>query len=231
MRRPPAAVVDLENCNGCGRCIDDCPYGALTLAPRSDGQPFIHEAVVDPALCVACGICAGACPTSTPFRRVGALRPGIDLPDLPLRAVREAIHAGATPAGAVPRILVVGCEKGVGESGIAAAGGQPLVLPCVGMLPPAFIDYVLSRGYADGVMLTGCREGDCFNRFGIAWTEQRIAGERDPYLRARVPRERLATCWPGRTGTARLAEEIAAFSARLAALEAEAPPERLVSNA
>jgi coenzyme F420-reducing hydrogenase delta subunit len=53
------------------------------------------------------------------------------------------------------------------------------------------------RNYADGVLLTGCGEGDCFYRLGIRWTQQRIAGLRDPRLRARVPRERVATCWTG----------------------------------
>ena len=41
------------------------------------------------------------------------------------------------------------------------------------------------------------RRGVCHNRFGIAWTEGRLAGVRDPHLRARVPRERLATSGPG----------------------------------
>ena len=45
------------------------------------------------------------------------------------------------------------------------------------------------------VLLTGCADGVCFNRFGIAWTEARLAGERDPHLRARVPRERLTTLY------------------------------------
>ncbi len=84
-------------------------------------------------------------------------------------------------------------------------------LPCTGMLPPSFIDYVLSRDLADGVVLTGCAEDACQNRFGIAWTEARIRGERDPYLRQRVPRERILRVWPGKAGGGALAEAIAAF--------------------
>ena len=51
------AVVDLENCNGCARCADDCPFGAITMEPRSDGKAYEIEAVVDPALCMSCGLC------------------------------------------------------------------------------------------------------------------------------------------------------------------------------
>jgi len=31
----PAAVVSLDNCNGCARCFDDCPFGAISMVRRS----------------------------------------------------------------------------------------------------------------------------------------------------------------------------------------------------
>ena len=34
-RRAPVAEIDLDNCNGCGRCHDDCPFGAITMAART----------------------------------------------------------------------------------------------------------------------------------------------------------------------------------------------------
>jgi quinol-cytochrome oxidoreductase complex cytochrome b subunit len=37
LRRKAAATVQLEWCNGCGRCADDCPYAAITMGRRSDG--------------------------------------------------------------------------------------------------------------------------------------------------------------------------------------------------
>jgi coenzyme F420-reducing hydrogenase delta subunit len=77
------------------------------------------------------------------------------------------------------------------------------------------------------VLLTGCAEDACLHRFGISWTEARLAGERDPHLRARVPRERLVTCWASRSEAATLERALADFAARLAALdppaEARAP--------
>ena len=70
------------------------------------------------------------------------------------------------------------------------------------------IDFLVTRGLVDGVLLTGCRTGDCHYRRGIEWMEQRIGGRRDPYLRRRVPRERVAWTWLGVDGEARLRERI-----------------------
>jgi ferredoxin/coenzyme F420-reducing hydrogenase delta subunit len=226
MKRAPAAAVDLGNCNGCKRCADDCPYNAIAMAPRSDGLPFEHEAVVDPATCVSCGICAGACPTSTPFRRATALVPGIDLPHRPLRDLRDEIERRTAGLTGKSRVLLVGCDHGGNLAAFADDGRIAVSLPCTAALPPAFIDYVLSRSLVDGVFITGCREGNCHNRFGIAWMNDRLARRRDPYLRGRVPAERLAVLWGGTAERARVSSELAAFQARLAALPAPPKPMR-----
>lgn len=196
-KRTPATVVDLDNCNGCGRCVDDCPYNAVTLMPRSDGLSFTQEAVVNNDLCVSCGICTGACPTATPYRRKSELQPGIELPDYTIASLRdETIKATAALHGAA-RVIVYGCDTGPDLEALRDSGVAVVRMPCVAMLPPSFIDFVLSRQHAEAVLLTGCREHDCHFRFGVEWMEQRLNGQRDPYLRPRVPRERIAQCWAG----------------------------------
>ena len=104
-RTPPVAVVDLGNCNGCGRCADDCPYGAVAMQPRSDGTRYTHEAVVEPSLCLSCGICVGACPTATPFRKASALVAGIELPARGLAALREEISSACRGDVSEPHAL------------------------------------------------------------------------------------------------------------------------------
>jgi quinol-cytochrome oxidoreductase complex cytochrome b subunit/coenzyme F420-reducing hydrogenase delta subunit len=213
--RPPAATVDLKNCNGCARCSADCPFGAVSMQARTDGLPFSHQAVVEPNLCTSCGICAGACPTSTPFRRKTDLAPGIDLPGFPLRRVRELTLEATANLTGKDRVIVYGCEAGPKLEQLQSPSVAVVRVACIAHLPPAFIDFAISRKYADGVFLTGCRQGDCHYRLGIDWMEQRIAGKRDPYLRERVPRERIGEFWGGLADGDRLVEELNAFRDRL----------------
>jgi NAD-dependent dihydropyrimidine dehydrogenase PreA subunit/coenzyme F420-reducing hydrogenase delta subunit len=218
-KRPePVAVVDLDNCNGCGRCVADCPFNAITMEPRSDAKPFAQEAVVNPQLCVACGICVGACPPSTPFRRTRELATGIDLPGLALKALRDQTLAAAQNLSGEARVIVYGCRSGPDPGSLAGPGVGAVSLPCTAMLAPSFIDFVISRDLADGVLLMGCREGDCHQRLGIDWTEQRIAGTRDPRLRRRVPRARIARSWSGLAPAGKPRADLEAFRVRLAAL-------------
>lgn len=214
-REEAAAVVDLANCNGCGRCFADCPYSAVILQPRTDGLPFQSQAVVDPGLCTGCGICVGSCPTATPFRRVGDLIPGIDMPALMLRDIRRRTLTATAPLVGTDRVMVYGCRFGPDLAAYREQGVATLVMPCLGALPPSFIDFVISRRHADGVVLAGCVAGDCYQRLGVEWTEQRLEGRRDPHLRRRVPRERVVAIWAGPSGGASLTHEIGLLRARL----------------
>ena len=60
---PFVARVDLELCDGNGRCVEVCAYeDAITLETLTlDGQQ-VQRAVVTPANCVGCGACVSACP-------------------------------------------------------------------------------------------------------------------------------------------------------------------------
>jgi len=214
-RKTPPARVSLPDCNGCGRCVADCPYNAVSLNPRSDGLAYDSEAVVDADLCTRCGICAGACPTSTPLRRLGEITPGIDLPARPIRALREETLAAASRLTGEGRVVVYGCQHGPNLARLRAAGVEVVEVECIAQLPPSFLDFVLTRRHAEGVMLFGCRENDCHYRFGVEWTQQRLRAERDPYLRARVPRERIASFWGSAADTRRFLRELEAFRTRL----------------
>ncbi|MGB5345504.1 MAG: cytochrome b N-terminal domain-containing protein [Woeseia sp.] len=194
-RKSPVAVVSLDNCNGCKRCADDCPFGAVQMLPRSDGQSYAHEAVVNADLCISCGICVGACPTATPFRTRSDLVPGIDMPGQPAAELRETIREAAAKLTGPQRVLAFGCRGNRSVAELQNNGAAVVEIICMGQLPPSFVDFTLSRDLADGILLLGCEGGDCSFRLGALWTEQRIARQRDPQLRRRVATQRIALGW------------------------------------
>lgn len=202
--RPAPALVDLAHCNGCRRCFDDCPFSAIVLVPRTDRRPYAVQPEVDADLCAGCGICVGACPSSLPFRARGRLVTGIDLPERPLTALRDALRRGlAVQPGAA---VLFGCDEGADALAVAGPGVIALTLPCAAMLPPSFADYALRQGAAR-VVVASCGRHGCAYRLGGRWTEERLAGRRDPALRerARGPRVRLVEALRGDEGLLRAA--------------------------
>ncbi len=163
---PLPARVDPPNCNGCGRCVADCPYNAIEL----DGKARVMA-----GRCAACGICAGACPSATPFRSAATLRSGIDLPELTVHALRERVRATL----AASRPVVFHCENSR-----TPPSGDAIVLRCLAMLPPAFVEYALRHG-AREVRAIGCAP-ECAYRLGMELCDARFAGRREPHLRRTV---------------------------------------------
>jgi len=185
------------------------------MEPRSDGSVYKQEAVVDASHCTSCGICVGSCPTATPFRTKSELSPGIELPTDTIKELKEKTIKVSESLTGNSRIIVYGCQNGMDPAEMADTDVGVVTMPCIGMLPLSFVDFVLSKKLADGVFLTGCREGDCSFRLGIKWTEARLAGERDPRMRQRVNQERIGKFWAGLTRRNDFFKELTTFHKRL----------------
>jgi len=190
------AVVNPDNCNGCGWCFQDCPYEAITMIEHVD-KPGRRQAQVDPDLCTACGICEGSCPSATPFRHVEELISGIEVPDYPLDALRRRAEQELAALDGEDNLVLFGCDHALDVEQLRSRGLGVVSLPCTGALPPSFADYIARRPEVAGVMISGCQGEDCFFRKGSEWMEQRINGERMPHLRTRAGRNKVRLHWAG----------------------------------
>lgn len=209
-KAPAVAKVDPENCSGCRRCLDDCPYAAISMIPHPNKKIGRELAVVNADFCAACGICAGSCPSSSPFRHNETLVTGIDMPQLPVDAIRRLLDAALADHSSEGKILLIGCDQSINVNAFASNNIVSLSLICTGMLPPAFVEFALRRGAA-GVMLTGCRGSGCAFRLGNQWTDERLAGTREPRLRSNVDPQRVSIIWADRADEAQLSQALTRF--------------------
>jgi quinol-cytochrome oxidoreductase complex cytochrome b subunit/coenzyme F420-reducing hydrogenase delta subunit len=210
-RRPPPSVVDRQLCTGCDQCVQDCPYDAIRLEPRTDGRPTL-VARVDPARCVSCGICSASC---APMGVGPAGRTGRDqLVDL-----RAAMDVPEPWEG---RVVAFACRHGPAAhaAALAAAGAWVREVDCAGNLHTSTVEFALRRG-ALGALVVSCPSRDCRNREGPVWLEQRFYHEREAELQARVDRRRVAVAYAGAAEAAPVLAALAELQARVAGL---APP-------
>jgi len=152
-----------------------------------------------------------------------ALVTGIDLPQAPIDDLRERLEAAlgrfaAHPSCGEPRIVAFACTPEPGGADLHAldnASTATFSLLCAAQLPPSFVEYALRAG-ADGILVAGCRTGDCAFRLGDRWTEERLAATREPHLRASVPRDRIRITWCGVDDAHTLARALEALRGSLA---------------
>ncbi len=180
-KRPVTAKVDVSGCNACTLCVQDCPYDAIRMVPRTDGRNFELQAQIDFDKCVGCGICAGAC------------NPGaIGLEPLPVRSARRSVEdwvAQDAARGEDVRVLYAcslsaGGALDVGEEGRSAAlpGYRVLKVPCAGWVHALTPERALKKG-AGGVLISACGPGECTYREGAGFMQARIDAQRAPQLR------------------------------------------------
>jgi ferredoxin len=182
-RRPETfqAVVDVSRCHACTQCMQDCPFDAITMVPRTDGKAFPSQSYVDPARCVGCGVCAGSCDSE-----------GISLPWFATareEARMEREVAQAIVAGAPPWVALV---AGDADSGFALfaltrwrerlPGYQVHVVPTASWVRPVLVERWLRSG-VKGVLLVRDARAEAPARDGNRWVAARLAGERDPVFR------------------------------------------------
>ncbi len=159
---PASAYVIPELCDGCRICESVCSLGRIKV---KNGK-----AEVDEIACRGCGACSGACPN-------GALQTRNYTDDQVMAQIVEATsekHESPLVIG----FLCHWCSYAAAD----LAGSLRLQYPsnlrnirllCAGRVNPSFVLEALRRG-ADGVLVAGCRPGECHYTIGNYCAMQRM---------------------------------------------------------
>ena len=174
----------LQGCTQCGRCIEECPFGAIELDQRDYPK-------LNPSRCRRCGICMGACPVQV-----------ISFEDYSVEQLSSMVRAIKFPEDETKlRLLAFVCENDAYPA-FDIAGINRLVydaslrvipLRCLGSLNIVLVRDALAMGI-DGVMLMGCRSGEdyqCHFMQGSELAEQRLANVQEAIVRQMLEPERV----------------------------------------
>ena len=173
--KPEPANVNEASCNGCTQCSQDCPFNAIDMIALAEPRSGITEvAQVNLDKCVGCGVCVGSCDSSS-----------ITQATIPVADVRKFVSQLEEDSRHVAFI----CAESAGErfridehgSCDALPGYRVVPVSCVGWVHMLTVERALRRG-AEGVLVAGCGV-DPACRTGADYTESRLAGDREPWLR------------------------------------------------
>ena len=192
-------LLDKTKCDRCKRCLEECPYGAITL--DRDGYPEPNGTA-----CRGCGVCQGGCPLRC-----------ICLPGFSSREVAACLE-GPSPGGEEVRVMAFLCANDAYralDGTVYPVNVLPVAVPCAGAVNMGWINDALLNGW-DGVIVAGCRPDECHYGRGSELAASRMAKLQETLrsMQVEAERVRVLTCGIGEGGS--LAAAMADFVRRLA---------------
>ncbi|MGP8320765.1 MAG: CoB-CoM heterodisulfide reductase HdrA2 [Methanosarcinaceae archaeon] len=146
---PLSAHVDPAKCIGCKLCVDVCKFSKIQIVAK--------KAVVDEISCKGCGVCSAACPTDA-----------ICMRSYTDKQILAQVEAALEIKDEFPLIIAFlcnwcsyACADLAGTSRIQYPTNIRIIRTmCSGRVDPSFVLSALEAG-ADGVLVAGCRLGEC----------------------------------------------------------------------
>jgi ferredoxin len=207
--RPEPSYDNIDLCQGCDQCWQDCPFEAIRMVPRPEprGRASERVAIVDATLCVSCGLCAGSC---APM----AIGPPIRTGRMQLQAIQTWFPAQPSASG---KIVVLVCGYNDLSHDASFHHRDDIVfLPtaCSGSLHTSVIEQLLRYGVT-GVCIITCPLRNCSHREGPKWLFERVYNDREAELPRRVDRAKICVL-NGATGERQVVlQALDAFCARV----------------
>lgn len=153
---PVRVQIVEEQCRGCGRCIEVCPFEAITMS----GSEAERTARVEPSLCRGCNLCCAVCPTTAAEPNALSVAWWGARLSAAFDGRAEAVH-DAGP------IVVLACQRRAGSVEPTlyqhSAHVEVIRFRCVGQVDAGMLVELYRRG-ASSVLVAGCLTERC--RFG-----------------------------------------------------------------
>jgi heterodisulfide reductase subunit A len=203
-KEPLTAMVNLDLCPGCMRCVKVCPFNAIEqIGPAGeDGSIRILEAA-----CMGCGTCAAECNFDA-----------IEMPYFTKDQMLAQIDA-ALAENAAEKCLVMTCNW-CSYAGADLAGIEKRQYPASSriirtMCSARFEEDFVSRAFDDGagaVLITGCRltetGSDCHYNYANRLTAKRFKHWQRKFKRKGIEPDRLQLSWISAAEGKEFAEKI-----------------------
>ena len=84
-------AIDVDECKGCGLCVESCPPKCLLLAPELS-KYGVHPATYTGSDCTGCGACFYCCPEPGAIT-VYRLKPAPKVSAVVVKGTQEVGHA------------------------------------------------------------------------------------------------------------------------------------------
>ncbi len=203
-KEPLTAIVDLDLCIGCMRCVKVCPYSAIeATGPVKEGKIRIIEAA-----CMGCGTCAAECNFDA-----------LDMPYFTKSQILAQVEA-ALAESPENKCIVYTCNW-CSYAGADLAGIEKRQYPtsawiirtmCSARFEEDFVAHAFELG-AGAVLVTGCRltdtGSDCHYNYANKLTEKRFKYWQRKYSRRGISADRLQLQWVSAAEGKEFAEKIA----------------------
>lgn len=189
----PFAVVNEMLCSGCAVCTRACPYEAIDRVTKAINGSERAVAQVNKTLCLHCGVCVAACPSGAMSLEVFSDQELVTRMGAGGWLEQPGYLQGGAPQ---PRILAFICQWTIRSDSewdkLAPFGERLRVvnLPCSGRVDADLILLALTKG-ADGVLVVGCKEGECHYRRGTYLGRGKVALLREILAQMGIPTARV----------------------------------------
>jgi len=196
---PLSAHVDPAKCIGCKLCEDVCKFGKIRVVGK--------KAVVDELSCQGCGVCSAACPADA-----------ICMRNYTDKQILAQVQAALEVKSEFPLIIAFlcnwcsyACADLAGTSRIQYPTNIRIIRTmCTGRVDPSFVLEALEAG-ADGVLVAGCRLGECHYLHGNYNARHRMVVLEGVLEDIGIRPERLKVEWISAAEGERFAKSIESF--------------------